>query len=548
MDMLPNPGQGGSDTRNLIIAVVISVLVFLGFDYYMALQQPVPTPTAQTDVVESAEGGALVPEALSAKPLAGVEMPAAVAVPTTKVDAQQISIKNSFYDGRINSKGGRLDTLHLDLSQYGKDLPEENWFTKLGDYPQYLDTGWLGTGLLTPTPDALWQSTGGAGNEARLVWSNNQGQIFERLFTLREDKHFVTVTDRVTNQTNVPVSVQHYAQMIRGGGEFASEQSTWMNYFGPIGLVEGVLVEESFDDVAEANVTQEGRGGWWGISTQYFITAIGAPKDMETVRRFNHTRQQGKDLYTAVVQRHPVTVQPNQTVEVVTDVYVGPKSVEALAGAGYALERAVDYGWFSMLAEPMYHALVWFYEKLGNWGLAIIGLTIALKIVTFPLTYKSFASMAKLKTLQPEMKAMQERYADEREKMAMEMMRLYKEHKVSPLSGCWPMLIQMPIFFAMYKVMLISFELHGAPFYGWVTDLSLQDPYFVLPVLMGASMWVQMQLNPQAGDPVQQQIMKFLPIIFTVFFLFFPSGLVLYWLTNNVISVAQQWWMLKRAE
>lgn len=537
MNRLPVQPGGGNDGKNLMLAVVVSLLIFLGVEFYQERFAPPPAFPAAPDKIEDEGAASLVPERLSVPGSQAVQPPMGKGAEVSEQQKAVLTFENEKFAGEVTLQGGRLEGLTLKTF----DL---DWFTPRGRYAHYVDTGWLGLGVTTPDTTASWEQTPGG-----LRWRNGQGQVFERVFTPAVDQQTLTITDRLVNEGETLVSVQHYAQVLRGGGQLEGQLSTWFNHFGPVGLVDGVLVEEDFDALQEAPLTKEGPGGWWGLSTQYFLTALVAPVEEKTTRRFAYHKLGQKEMYTATMQRPAVVVPPGERYEVVTTLYVGPKSKRYLVPAGHELERAVDYGWFDILAAPMYDVLVWLHDYLGNWGLAIIGLTILLKILTFPLTYKSFVAMAKLKKLQPDMKALQEKYADgEREKMAMEMMALYKQHQVSPMSGCWPMIIQMPIFFAMYKVILVTFDFRGAPFFGWVTDLSAADPYFILPLVMGASMWLQMRLNPSTGDPVQQKVMQVLPVVFTVMFLFFPSGLVLYWLTNNVISIAQQWWMLQRTD
>jgi len=228
-----------------------------------------------------------------------------------------------------------------------------------------------------------------------------------------------------------------------------------------------------------------------------------------------------------------------------TDIYIGPKATPIMNKLGVGLERSVDYGWFAVIAKPLHDLLLWLHGFLGNYGLCIIVLVLMIKILFYWPTQKSYESMAEMRKLQPEMTRVRELYGDDRQKMGQEMMALYKKHKVNPMGGCLPILIQVPVFFALYKSLLVSIELRQAPFYGWITDLSAMDPYYVLPIVMGASMIIQQRLNPAPPDPLQAKIMKFLPVIFTFMFLFFPSGLVLYWLVNNVLSIAQQWYILK---
>jgi len=226
--------------------------------------------------------------------------------------------------------------------------------------------------------------------------------------------------------------------------------------------------------------------------------------------------------------------------------YIGPKSITEMSKLGVGLERAVDFGWFTFIAQPLHELLLYFYRFVPNYGWCIIFIVVLIKILFFWPTKKSYESMAVMRKLQPEMARLKELYGDDRQKMSQEMMALYKKHKANPLGGCLPIIIQIPVFFALYKVLLMSIEMRHAPFMGWIQDLSAQDPYFVLPVLMGLSMFVQQRLNPQPPDPVQAKVMQFLPIIFTGLFLFFPSGLVLYWCVNNILSIIQQWFVLKQ--
>jgi len=292
-----------------------------------------------------------------------------------------------------------------------------------------------------------------------------------------------------------------------------------------------------------------------GITNQYFMAGI-LPgtvdgKDVPSSRQFRHATATGPDgathdVYTASVSWPNVVVPAGGNAEVKYSFYVGPKHYALLKAADNYLERAISWGWFEPLVKPLYAVLTWLHGHLGNWGLAVIGLTLLLKIVTFPLANKSYRAMAKMRRLQPEIEKLKERYKDDQQNLALETMKLYKKEQVNPLSGCWPMFIQIPIFFAMYKVVLVTFEFRHAPLGLWISDMSVHDPFFVLPVLMGISMFVQFKLNPPPADPTQAMMFQWMPVFMTVMFLWFPSGLVLYWLTNNVLSVAQQWVIMRR--
>jgi len=229
-----------------------------------------------------------------------------------------------------------------------------------------------------------------------------------------------------------------------------------------------------------------------------------------------------------------------------SDIYIGPKSIPLMKTLGIGLERSVDFGVFSFIAKPMHEFMMWMFQYVQNFGWCIILLVVVIKTIFFYPTHKAYSSMAGMRKIQPEMARLKELYGEDRQKMGQEMMKLYKKNKVNPMGGCLPILIQIPVFFALYKVLLMSIEMRQAPFIGWLQDLSVQDPYFILPVVMGISMFIQQKLNPQPADPMQAKIMQFLPPVFTIMFLFFPSGLVLYWVVNNTLAIAQQWYVMKK--
>lgn len=529
MQLLPNPGhQDGNETKTMIMAVVICLLVFIGFEWYRASSMPPPQQAEASSAAQTQQGQDLTPASL----------PSPQQRNTYKLQTQ-------YFDGAVNLQGGRLDELRF------SEL-DHPWFIPGGPHAQALDTGWLRGSPQTQEADLFpnsrtqWTPQ----PDGSLRWTNAAGQIFERSFTQRDGTYVLEVTDTITNPTDTPLLVQHYAQLIRKNGAEDGQFSNWLVHYGPLGWHpagdDGLRVEVDYDDLQDAPYKTSATGGWWGITTQYFMSALLAPTDAETRRQFYHTRQRDDDVYVALVQGDTVVVPAGETFSRTTPVYLGPKSERLIEGVGHNLEEVIDYGWFHFMSAPMHDILMWLYTYLGNWGWSIVVLTLFIKIITLPLTWHSMKAMAKLKALQPEMTALQERYKDVekgREQMAMEMMSLYKEHKVNPVSGCWPVLIQMPVFFAMYKVLLISYEIRGADFF-WVPDLAVMDPYFILPLVMGASMWLQMRLNPQPADPVQAKVMQYLPVIFTVMFLWFPAGLVLYWLTNNVLTIAQQYGMM----
>jgi YidC/Oxa1 family membrane protein insertase len=313
-----------------------------------------------------------------------------------------------------------------------------------------------------------------------------------------------------------------------------------------MGIVDDLRVEADYDDLQDAPVKKTGSQGWIGMTSRYFMAALVPDQLTEQTFLWRYSKTGGRDFYTTIMQPESMDIDAGQTVAYGYTLYAGPKSATELEKVTGQVRKAIDYGWFDIIARPIYVMVMWFYGLVGNFGLAIIFATIVLKMITYPLAYKSYSAMAKMRKLQPRLTLLKERYADNKEQFAIEMMGLYKEHKVNPLSGCWPTFIQIPIFFAFYKVILISFEFRQAPLALWIEDMSVMDPYFVLPILMGLSMMLQMRLSPTSGDPTQQMMIKIMPIVFTFMFLWFPSGLVLYWLTNNVVSILQQLYVNKK--
>ncbi len=539
--MLPNNADK-SDSKNLILAIALSILVLFGTQIFMdkPVHKDIPEPVLETKAQ-------LVPEQIEQVIPVDTQQ-AIIAGP------QWAEIYSSFYTGKINLRGGSLS--NLELSRYPtskEDAAPFQLFNTQGKEAEYADFGWLGANLSAPTQTTLWSVVGEAkltdNTPLTLRWKNDTGQIFERIFTIEPNTYVIHITDRIMNTQPNAIGISHYAQIHQANGVRDGELSSWSNFLGPIAVLEGQKYEEDYDDLQERPFKITGTGGWMAITGRYFMAALLPMPDTEVNRQFKHTKINGEDFYSATIQTPQQIVAGNTTLTITNRLYAGPKATDTLSAADESLLWIVDYGWFHVIAKPLFDVLNWFHSHTGNWGVAIILLTILLKIITFPLAHKSYKSMAKMKKLQPEMTALKEKLGEKnKDKMAMEMMALYKKHGVNPMSGCWPMFVQIPIFFAMYKVILVSFEMRMEPFMLWIQDLSTMDPFYVLPLLMGASMFFQMRMSPQSGDPMQAKMMQLMPIIFTVMFLWFPSGLVLYWLTNNLFSIAQQWWILSRVK
>lgn len=542
MDDKQTPAQ----RKRMLIALALSALILIGFDFFgkeylgYGVMGATSKPAAVEAKADATVSGTLVAgaEAAPGAGLASTTLSAPAPAPV------RVALANASVDAQVVTTGGRIDTLVL--KKYGETLGATGGyrlFKPEGKNAEYVAGGWMGGGIEAPGETTAWSVISQEEGKVVLAWNNGTGQSFSRTYSLRPGSYVLDVTETATNSAHLPVTMTPYVQVHRADGGLEGEHSTWVNFSGPMGVADGITHEDSYKDLSKNTESEKisGRGGWWGITSQYFMSAIVPGGGLVSERQFRHEKVGERDFYTASVSWPGVVVPAGGSAQVQYQIYAGPKQDGALTAAGNDLERAIDWGWFKVIAKPLYHALVWFHGVLfGSWALAVIALTLALKLATFPLANKSYHSMAKMKKLQPRITALKERYGNDQQAMAQEMMKIYREEKVNPVSGCWPIFIQIPIFFAMYKVVLVAFEFRHAPLGLWMHDMSAADPFFVLPVLMGISMYVQFRLNPAPTDPIQASMFKWMPALMTVMFLWFPSGLVLYWLTNNILSIVQQ--------
>ena len=412
--------------------------------------------------------------------------------------------------------------------------------------PDGLDSGSDRPLFVTSQPN--YELTGEGTLEVLFEAVHNDVDV-QKKFVFTADEYLVDVSYRIENRLNRPFEASLFAQIKRDGEDPEGDESSG---FGPRPYVGGALTTPDsryqkieFEDLDEEDFRASVTGGWVAFLQHYFLSAWIANED-DANTYYGRKRSDGTYIvgYTTPMQ----TVSAGSSGEWQTRFYAGPKDQKRLEEIADNLNLTVDYGFLWWLAVPLFSLLDWLHALVGNWGVAIILLTVMVKLVLYPLSQASYKSMANMRRVQPQMKRLQERYADDRQKLSQEMMGLYKKEKVNPLGGCLPMLLPMPIFIALYWVLFESVELRQAPFMLWIDDLAAMDPFFVLPLLMGGSMFLQQMISPMAGDPMQVRMMKMMPIMFTVLFLFFPAGLVLYWLVNSVLSIAQQWYVIKRAE
>jgi len=589
------------DQKNLMIAIAISIAILLGFQFLVeaprraqqeaariALEQEQARQQAETGATPPAvapsprEGGPPgTPPGVTAPPSPSPGAPAGgargdsraaaiAAVPRVPIDAKRVH-------GSISLRGGRLDD--LTLADYRETVdPRSPEIVLLSPSvtarPYFVDIGWVGgPGGTAPLPgvDTIWQASGGALAPDRpitLTWDNGAGLVFTRTVAL-DANYMFTITDRVENRGEAPVALFPYSLVSRA--PTPETAGFFILHEGLIGVTDGVLREIDYDEIKDSRtVEQATTGGWIGITDKYWLVSL-IPDQAETVKTaFRFSPRNRMDGYQADYLGAERSVPPGGSAEAIHRVFAGAKEVRLLDDYRDRLsilrfDRAIDFGWFYFLTKPIFYVLEYFNRMLGNFGLAILLLTVLIKLAFFPLANKSYRAMSKLKVLQPKMMELRERYGEDKQRLNQEMMALYRKEGANPVSGCLPIIIQIPVFFALYKVLFVTIEMRHAPFYGWIKDLSAPDPttifnlfglipwdppYILMigawPLIMGVTMFLQQKLNPQPPDPVQAKVFMILPFLFTYLLASFPAGLVIYWAWNNLLSIAQQWVIMRR--
>jgi YidC/Oxa1 family membrane protein insertase len=495
----------------------------------------------------------------------------AVAASVAQANNKIITIKTDVFALEIDTQGGSLR--NLDLLQYphekensvvkkayeliGLQAPERDLspIRLFDSKPESLflaQTGLLANANSASAPDHhaefVAQQTNYVLQDGQdqlsvpLVWTNGQGLQVTKTFTFKRGSYALSVDQKVSNQSANAWSGKQYDQLLRVQHS-DSNKGFIRTYSGAVVYTEKDKYKKiKFEDIAEENLSVSTQGGWSAFIQHYFAAAWIPPVDQE-----NHfyTKALNDGRYVIGSYSADVAVEPNSEAVLSAQLYVGPKIQPVLEALSPGLELTVDYSWLTPIAKGIYWLLNQYNGFINNWGLAILGVTLTIKLLFFKLSKASYQSMAKMRKIQPRLKELQERYADDRQKFNIEMMAMYKREKVNPLGGCLPMLVQIPVFISLYWVLIETVELRQADFALWIQDLSAQDPFYLLPVLYGITMKIQQSLNPAPIDPMQAQVMKMFPIVFTVFFLFFPSGLVLYWICNNSLSIIQQWYITK---
>jgi YidC/Oxa1 family membrane protein insertase len=469
----------------------------------------------------------------------------------------RIAVETDVFKIEIDTKGGDIRRVDLPNYPFSSYRPDEPLRLMNDELPNLFVAQ---SGLLpkeyAPTHQAIYKSDqlnyqmsdNVDSFEVKLNWQDDKGIKISKIYTFQRGSYVIDLKYIVENNTAEPWQGRLYGQFQRTEIDLAQTRFIYTYMGGAISSPEQLYEKISFDDIRDGSLTKEHRQGWkdgWAAMLQHYFVGAWVPEREQKYNYYTKMLERG-NRYVLGLYGPPQTVAPHSQHIFKISLFIGPKLQNKLAELAHGLDLTVDYGWLWFIAQPLFWMLDIIHDWVGNWGWAIIFLTILIKLAFFQLSATSYKSMANMRRLQPRMMALKERYGDDKSRLNQAMMEMYKKEKINPLGGCLPILVQIPVFIALYWVLLESVELRQATFGWWINDLSIPDPYFVLPIIMGATMLVQHYLNPAPIDPVQQKVMLALPLVFTVFFAFFPSGLVLYWTVNNFLSIAQQWVITKK--
>lgn len=582
------------DNKNLLLAIALSVAILFGFELYFKETRPPLPPEAQETAQGQDRAGAPSTPAMSqsAPPAPSAQAQKADVPPSFSApgagasqaiadrrailaNSKRIPIDTPRVYGSISLTGGLIDD--LTLIDYRETIePDSAEIVLLNpkgvNASYYAQHGWSAAGAVkVPQANTVWRTNSTRltpNSPAVLTWDNGEGLSFKRTIAV-DDNYMFTITQEITNNTAAAHTFASYGLVSR----WTTPDTTdfYILHEGLLGVFDDTLAEIDYDDIQSDKLIQKkSSGGWIGITDKYWLAALIPDQDGPVNARFVYNKTDGTDTYQVDFVGPARTVAPGASIKSESRVFAGAKEVRLLDAYERQIgvkrfDLAIDFGWFYFLTKPIFFALLWLNDRILNLGLAILVLTVGIKLAFFPLANKSYVSMSKMKKLQPKMTQIRERFGDDKMRMNQEMMELYKKEKVNPASGCLPILVQIPVFFALYKVLFVTIEMRHAPFYGWIEDLSAPDPTslfnlfglipwtppeFLLigvwPILMGLTMYLQQKLNPQPADPVQAKIFMFLPLFFTFLLARFPAGLVIYWAWNNLLSILQQWIIMRR--
>ena len=555
------------DSKNVLLAVILSTAVIVIWSVMFPPPEIENTTSDDTTIVEKNESKPQAPKIKIKEPDKKITRQDAIK------QSDRINISNEKIFGTISLNGALIDD--VTLKNYKETLNEDSKQVvilnpKKSENGYFLETGWATSeNIKVPNHNSKWSVIGNntlaPKQPVTIQWDNNEGLIFKKKLTI-DDKYLIIVEDSVQNLSQKNINLFHYSQITRN--KKPDVQNFYILHEGLIGVVGEELKELSYEDIIEKKESYKNNSGWFGITDKYWLSAIIPQKG----KNFNAEFTYDKQFKANYIITDPTIINSNETKKNVATLFIGAKEVSVVDG--YAeqsginkFDLAIDWGWFFYFTKPIFFVIDYLYKISGNFGIAIILLTAAVRLIFFPLANYSFVSMAKMKALQPEMQRLKDLYKDDKQKIQMEMMNLYKREKVNPVSGCLPVLIQLPFFFAIYKVLFVTLEMRHAPFFGWIQDLSAPDPTTIFnlfglipwdppsfliigiwPILMGLTMWIQQKLNPAPPDPIQAKIFMFFPFFLTILLASFPSGLVVYWTINNVLTMAQQYVIIRKTK
>jgi YidC/Oxa1 family membrane protein insertase len=554
-----------NDNKNLILAVVLSALILFGWTW--AANKYFPAANPPSTKVENGERKPAPP--VTAQPSAPATPQARQTVSAALASNPRISIRTPVLLGSVNLKGAQIDDLLLlDHRQtIAKNSPPVRLLSPLGAAGASIATfGWTGNGVQVPGFDTMWTTDSEAlapGHPVTLSTQSADGTRYQIKIAV-DDGYLFTISQSVTNASGNPIAVRPIGLVSRATQ--SADHSTWQNHVGPIGVFDGSAnYDVNWKDLDQGSTEAfNNTKGWLGFTDKYWLTALVPQGAMN-----GEFRRSPSGGYQADYSLAPATVAPGQTLTSESQLFAGAKEYELLkkyeANGITGLTRAIDWGYFRWFMLVIYDVLVFLFEQIGNFGVAIICLTLIVRAIMFPIAQKQFASMAAMRKVQPKMKSIQERFKDDKKRQQQEILKLYQAEKINPAAGCLPILLQIPVFYALYKVLLVSVEMRHQPFVLWIKDLSAADPltpvnlfgllHFtppaylaigVLPILVGATQWASMKLNPQPMDPAQAQIFSLMPWFLVFIMAPFAAGLQLYWITNNLLTMAQQWWLYRK--
>jgi YidC/Oxa1 family membrane protein insertase len=577
------------DNKNLLLAIALSVIVMVGWNYFYgkpALDQQRQQTQSQTNPAQPGAGSSVLQPpasggtAATPAPAPGSTVAAGAKIPRDQALAlsPRVKIESPALIGSISLIGGRIDD--LSLNRYRETVDPKSativLFAPNGAQDAYFaDFGWLpaaGQSAVVPGAETRWQASSDTlrpGGTVTLTHDNGQGLVFTRVIGM-DEKFLFTVTDSVKNSDAAPVALSSYGRISRHGTP--ATLGFFILHEGLIGYLDDKLQEQTFSDIQKAKTKTfaKNNGGWLGITEKYWASALIPAQDKPFSAAFGSGGTAASPVYETAAIAEPATLQPGAELSSTMRLFAGAKEFSTINAYQKALnaknfDLMIDWGWFYFITKPLFHLMEWVFGLVGNFGVTILIVTVLIKLALFPLANKSYESMARMKAVQPEMLAIRDRFADDKQKQQQAMMELYKKEKINPLAGCLPVLVQIPIFFALYKVLFVTIEMRHAPFFGWIKDLAAQDPtnmfnlfgllpftppallhLGIWPIIMGITMWLQMKMNPEPTDPVQKAVFAWMPLLFTFMLASFPAGLVIYWAWNNILSVAQQYAIMRK--